>query len=88
MEKSTLALVFVILLLSSSLIVNSVYATKGWQVKLNPPKSRSMLNQIGKIKVCGDHLCKPFEYENMKKTLGKIHNNNSPYFYSNLNKTK
>jgi len=22
-----------------------------------------MLNQLGKIKVCGDHLCKPFEYE-------------------------
>jgi hypothetical protein len=88
MEKSSLMIIFIILLLSASLVVNSAHATKGWQVKVTPPKSRSMSDQIGKMTICGDHMCKPFEYQNMKKILDRVHKTNSPYFYQKLNKTK
>ena len=85
MKKLILSIVFVVLLLSSSLAVNSAYATKGWVVSLTPYKSHNGLNQIGKTKVCGDHICMPLEYENMKKALSgqKI---NTPYFFQKLGK--
>ena len=81
----SVAIVFIVLLLSSSLVVNSVYATNEWISNPNPKKSHSTLNQIGKIKICGDHICKPFEYENMKKTFNNILKNNSSYFFQKQN---
>ena len=74
MNKSILAFTFVILLLSSSLAVHSVYATKGWMNNPTPKISHSTMNQNGKTKVCGDHLCKPFENNDMKKTLNIVQN--------------
>lgn len=84
MKKLILPIIFVVLLLSS-LVVNSAYATKGWVVSLTPYKSHNGLNQIGKMKICGDHICMPLEYENMKKSLSsqKI---NAPYFFQKLGK--
>ena len=69
MKKSRLAIVFVVLLLSSSLVVNSAFATKGWMNNPNPKLSHSTSNQIGKTKICGDHICGPFEYGKLQKTL-------------------
>lgn len=88
MKKFSLAIVSVILLLSSSLAVNSANATNGWSSATTTYKSHSTLNQIGKTKICGDHICKPFEYENMKKILKSIHKNNVPYFFQKSNKTQ
>ena len=69
MKKSSLTIVFVVLLLSSSLVVNSAFATKGWVNNPNPKLSHSTMNQIGKTKICGDHICGPFEYAKMQKAL-------------------
>ena len=69
MNKLHLMIIFVVLLLSSSLVVNSAYATKGWMTNPNPKLSHSAANQIGKTKVCGNHICGPFEYEKMQKSL-------------------
>ena len=69
MNKSSLAIVFVVLLLSSSLVINSAFATKGWMTNPNPKLSHNIWNQIGKTKICGDHKCAPFEYAKMQKAL-------------------
>jgi hypothetical protein len=72
MKKLNLAIIFVVLLLSSSLVVNTAHATTGWATNPNPKLSHSTSNQIGKTKVCGDHICGPFEYGKLQKTLYDI----------------
>lgn len=84
MKKLGLILVFGILILSS-FIVNSAYATKGWVSVTTPYKSHYGLNQIGKMKICGDHICMPFEYENMKKTLANQKINTQYFFQKTVN---
>ena len=69
MNKLHLMIAFVVLLLSSSLVANSAYATTGWMSNPNPKLSHYTSNQIGKTKICGDHICGPFEYAKMQKTL-------------------
>ncbi|HXU94972.1 MAG TPA: hypothetical protein VFP45_00900 [Candidatus Nitrosotalea sp.] len=69
MKKLNLAIIFVVLLMSSSLVVNTAHATTGWMTNPNPKLSHSTLNQIGKTKICGDHICGPFEYGKLQKTL-------------------
>ena len=69
MKKLNLAIIFLVLLLSSSLVVNTAHAATGWMTNPNPKLSHNTSNQIGKIKICGDHICGPFEYGKMQKTL-------------------
>ena len=69
MKKLNLAIIFVVLLLSSSLVVNTAHAATSWATNPNPKLSHSTSNQIGKTKVCGDHICGPFEYGKLQKTL-------------------
>ena len=69
MKKLNLAIIFLVLLMSSSLVVNTAHATTKWTTNPNPKLSHSTINQIGKTKVCGDHICAPFEYAKMQKAL-------------------
>ena len=69
MKKLNLAIIFLVLLLSSSLVVNTAHATTKWATNPNPKLSHNTSNQIGKTKVCGDHICGPFEYGKLQKTL-------------------
>ena len=68
MKKLNLIAIFAVLLISSSLAVNTAHATT-WMTNVNPKLSHSTLNQMGKTKICGDHKCAPFEYAKMQKTL-------------------
>ena len=88
MKKLNIMIIFVVLLLSSSLVVNPAHATKEWVTNPNPKMSHHTSNQIGKTKICGDHKCTPFEYQSMQKALYEAQKKNIPYFFSKQNKTK
>jgi len=68
MKKLNLIAIFAVLLISSSLAVNTAHATT-WMTNVNPKLSHSTLNQMGKTKICGDHKCAPFEYAKMQQAL-------------------
>ena len=58
-------------LLVISSTITSASATKGGWVKSdNPPQLRHTANNPGSTKICGDHICTPFE--NVKKSLQNI----------------
>ena len=57
-------------LLVISSTITSASATKGWVKSDNPPQLRHTANNPGSTKICGDHICTPFE--NMKKSLQNI----------------
>jgi hypothetical protein len=88
MKKLNIMIIFVVLLLSSSLVVNPAHATKGWVTNPNTKLSHHALNQIGKAKICGDHKCAPYEFEKMQKALYDAQKKNIPYFFPKQNKTK
>ena len=88
MKKLNLAIIFVVLLLSSSLVVNTAHATTGWMTNPNPKLSHSTSNQMGKTKVCGNHICAPFEYGKMQKTLVDAQKKNQAANFFKQNKTK
>jgi len=88
MKKLNLAIIFVVLLLSSSLVVNSAHAITGWATNANPKMSHHASNQIGKTKICGDHKCGPFEYGKMQKTLYDTQRKNQASHFLKQNNPK
>lgn len=48
-------------------MISSASATNGWVQSDHPPSVRHTATNPGNIKICGDHICKPFE--NSKKSL-------------------
>ena len=65
---------FLAILVTSLLVISStvttVYATTGWITSTNPPQVRHTATNPGSIKICGDHICAPFE--KMNKQLQEI----------------
>lgn len=88
MKKLNLAIIFLVLLMSSSLVVNTAHATTGWMTNPNPKLSHSTSNQIGKTKICGDHICAPFEYAKMQKTLADAQKKNQASHFLKQTHTK
>ena len=60
-------------------MISSASATKGWVQSDQLPYIRHTATNPGNIKICGDHICKPFE--NSKNSLQVIQN------HSTINKT-
>lgn len=61
--------------------ITSAFATKGWIKNDNPPQMRHTANNPGSTKICGDHICAPFE--NMKKPLQNISKENQSIHITN-----
>ena len=81
-------IIFVVLLLSSSLVVNTAHATKGWMNNPNPKLSHYTTNQVSKTKVCGDHICGPFEYGKLQKTLSDTQRKYQTSYFLKQSNTK
>jgi len=87
MKKLNLIVVFVVLLLSSSFVINTAHATT-WMTNVNPKLSHNTSNQIGKTKICGDHKCAPFEYAKMQKALEDAQRKNQAAHFLKQNTPK
>lgn len=83
--KKLYMIIILVVLLSSSLVVNTAHATKGWMTNTNPKMSHNTANQIGMTKVCGDHKCAPYEYAKMQKVLYDTQKNNQAYHFFKSN---
>ncbi|MDE1770254.1 MAG: hypothetical protein KGI28_06870 [Thaumarchaeota archaeon] len=72
--KSVKISFFFIFFIASLLVISSTItnasATNGWAKSENPPQIRHTATNPGSTKICGDHICGPFE--NMKKPLQNI----------------
>ena len=88
MKKLNLAIIFLVLLMSSSLVVNTAHATTKWTTNPNPKLSHSTINQMSKTKICGDHICAPFEYAKMQKTLSDTQRKYQASHFLKQNNTK
>ena len=73
-------------LLVISSTITSASATKGWVKSDNPPQLRHTANNPGSTKICGDHICGPFE--NVKKSLQSIPKQNQSIHLINQSHTK
>jgi len=83
MNKLLPMIAFAAVLLSSTLVTSSAYG-KGWVTEPKPKEANPTANH-GKVKICGDHICKPFEYDNMLKKLYDMQKSKQT---SHLNMTK
>lgn len=76
MQKS-----FVILFVLSTILITSMIssasATTGWVQSIHPPNIRHTAANPGNIKICGNHICAPFE--NFNK-LSQVTQNHESYF--------
>ena len=80
MKKSfVISSVFSIVLLVS--MISSASASNGWVQSVHPPSVRHTATNPGNIKICGDHICKPFE--NSKKLSQVIQNNGTKFVKQN-----
>ena len=61
---------FIVSLLVISSTITSASATNGWAKDNNPPQIRHTAINPGSTKICGNHICGPFE--NMKKSFQNI----------------
>ena len=86
MRKSFFLVFFMVSLLVIASTVTSASATKGWIKSDNPPQVRHTANNPGSAKICGDHICSPFE--NMKKSLQNIQKQNLAIHLINQSHTK
>lgn len=86
MRKSFVLTIFTVSLLVISSTVTSASATKGWIKSDNPPQVRHTANNPGSTKICGDHICSPFE--NLKKSLQNIQKQNQTIHLINQSHTK
>lgn len=67
-----------------SSIMTSVSATKGWVVAHNDKDYHTYANP-GHTRICGDHICAPFEYNNMKNLLSDGEKQNQTYHFMKQN---
>jgi hypothetical protein len=77
--------IFSIILLSS--VMSSASATNSWTQSDHLPYVRHTASNPGSIKICGDHICKPFE--NPKKPQ-LAQNSETPFVkqnYPTMNKS-
>lgn len=56
-------------------MISSASATKGWILSDHPPNIRHTSINPGNVKICGNHICKPFE--NSKNSLQVIQNHST-----------
>lgn len=78
MQKSFVVLfIFSIIVITST--VSNASATSGWVQSVHPPNVRHTAVNPGNIKICGNHICAPFE--NFSK-LSKLTQNHESYFVS------
>ena len=84
MKKLYAMIIFSAVLLPSSLVVNNAYAI-GWANNQTPKISHYTMIQIGQTKVCGDHMCTPFEYAKMQQSLSATQKNNQAIHFLKQN---
>lgn len=56
-------------------MISSASATNGWMQSDHPPYVRHTATNPGNIKICGNHICKPFE--NVKNSPQVIQNHST-----------
>jgi hypothetical protein len=62
-------------------MISNASATNGWVQSDHLPHVRHTAANPGNIKICGDHICKPFE--TAKKSPQAIQNNNTKFVKQN-----
>lgn len=71
---------FVILFIASTILITSTIssasATSGWVKSIHPPSVHHTASNPGNVKICGNHVCNPFE--NFK--ISQIIQNHESYF--------
>lgn len=61
-------------------MISSASATNSWVQSVHPPSVRHTASNPGSVKICGDHICKPFE--NSKKPQ-VVQNNGTKFVKQN-----
>ncbi len=54
-------------------MISSASASNGWVQSIHPPSVRHTATNSGNIKICGDHICKPFENFNKPSQVTQNH---------------
>jgi hypothetical protein len=76
MQKS-FAILFIFLTILMLSTISSASATSGWVQSIHPPNVRHTALNPGNIKICGNHICAPFE--NLNK-LSQVTQNHESFF--------